>query len=121
MTLPQGLLTPIVGFLTGLMFASLSLFVTSFVKSINHFNFYHTGFLSPMFFFSGVVFPVSSLPAPMRVLSELLPLTHAVRPVRAISTGQYGLVFLGDLAYIAAFVAIFGTLAVWRLRKRLVT
>ena len=120
-TLPQGLLTPIVGFLTGLMFASLSLFVTSFVKSINHFNFYHTGFLSPMFFFSGVVFPVSSLPAPMRVLSELLPLTHAVRPVRAISTGQYGLVFLGDLAYIAAFVAIFGTLAVWRLRKRLVT
>jgi len=119
--LPQGLLTPLVGFLTGLMFASLSLFVTSFVKSINHFNFYHTGFLSPMFFFSGVVFPVSSLPEPMRVLAEVLPLTHSVRLVRAIATSQYHLMLLGDLAYIAAFVGIFGTLAVRRLRKRLVT
>ena len=60
--LPAGLLTPLVGFLTGLMFATLSLWVTSFVKTINHFNFYLTGIISPMFFFSGVVFPISNLP-----------------------------------------------------------
>src|SRR4030043_455728 len=41
--LPYGLLSPFVGFLTGVMFASLSLLVTSFVKTINHFNFYFTG------------------------------------------------------------------------------
>ena len=49
--LPQALLAPLVGFLTGVMFSSLSLLVTSFVKTINHFNFFLTGFISPMFFF----------------------------------------------------------------------
>ena len=51
--LPEGLLAPLVGFLTGLMFGTLSLWITSFVKTINHFNFYLTGIISPMFFFSG--------------------------------------------------------------------
>ncbi len=32
--------TPFVGFVTGMMFATLALFVTSFVKNINHFNFF---------------------------------------------------------------------------------
>lgn len=118
--LPAGLLTPLVGFLTGVMFASMSLWVTSFVKNINHFNFFHTGFLSPMFFFSGVVFPVSSLPAPMRVFAEVVPLTHAVRLVRAICTDRYQVSLLLDMAYTVVFVAIFATLAVKRLRKRLV-
>ena len=119
--LPQGLLTPLVGFLTGLMFASMALLVTSFVKSINHFNFFHTGLLSPMFFFSGVVFPVEKLPAPMRVLAEVVPLTHTVRLVRAVSTSRYHPGLLGDTAYIVLFIAVFATLAVRRLRKRLVT
>jgi lipooligosaccharide transport system permease protein len=119
--LPQGLLAPLVGFLTGLMFASLSLLVTSFVKSLNHFNFYHTGFLSPMFFFSGIVFPTSSLPAPLRVFAEVVPLTHSVRLARAICTGDYRIGLLGDMVYVVAFVALFGTLAVKRLRTRLVS
>ena len=119
--LPQGLLAPLVGFLTGVMFAAMSLLVTSFVKSINHFNFYHTGFLSPMFFFSGVVFPISNLPAPLRVFAEIVPLTHSVRLVRAICTGHYHAGLLGDLLYIVAFAAVFGALAVRRLRSRLVS
>ncbi|MFP4618569.1 MAG: ABC transporter permease [Spirochaetaceae bacterium] len=45
------LLTPFIGFFTGTMFAALSLLITSFVKNINHFNFYFSGFISPMFFF----------------------------------------------------------------------
>ena len=45
--LPEGLLAPLVGFITGVMFATLSLWVTSFVKTINHFNFYLTGIISP--------------------------------------------------------------------------
>ncbi len=118
--LPQGLLAPFVGFLTGVIFATLSLFVTSFVKTINHFNFYITGFISPMFFFSGVVFPISNLPRPVRFVAELVPLTHAVRLVRAVCTSGYRLSLLGDLAYAAAFIVLFGALAVRRLRGRLV-
>jgi len=119
--LPAGLLTPFVGFLTGMMFATLSLLVTSFVKTINHFNFYLTGIISPMFFFSGVVFPVSNLPASIRFVAEIVPLTHAVRLSRAICTSNYRPVLLASLAYIAIFTTITGILAIRRLRRRLVS
>jgi lipooligosaccharide transport system permease protein len=119
--LPQALLAPLVGFLTGVMFASMALLVTSFVKTINHFNFYLTGFISPMFFFSGVVFPVSNLPPAVRYVAEIVPLTHVVRLVRAACTSHYRLSLLGDLAYIAIFIVVVGTLAVRRLRTRLVS
>lgn len=118
--LPQALLAPLVGFLTGVMFSSLSLLVTSFVKTINHFNFFLTGFISPMFFFSGVVFPVSNLPPVVRYVAEAVPLTHVVRLVRAACTNQYRLSLLGDLGYIAIFIAVIGALAIRRLKARLI-
>ncbi|MBN2589101.1 MAG: ABC transporter permease [Sedimentisphaerales bacterium] len=117
---PYALLTPFVGFFTGLMFASLSLFITSFVKSINHFNFYFTGFISPMFFFSGVVFPIENLPDTIRPIAELVPLTHSVRLVRAICTNDYKPILFFDMIYIILFIVVFGYLAIKRLKKRLV-
>jgi len=119
--LPQALLAPLVGFLTGVMFGCLSLLVTSFVKTINHFNFYLTGLISPMFFFSGVVFPVGNLPPAVRLVAEIIPLTHAVRLVRAACTSHYRLSLLADLAYIAVFIVVVGALAIRRLRRRLVS
>lgn len=119
--LPYGLLAPFIGFLTGLMFASMSLLVTSFVKTINHFNFYFTGFISPMFFFSGVVFPVENLPSFLRPVVELVPLTHSVRLVRAICTNSYSPIQLLDILYIAAFIFLVGYFAIHRLKRRLVS
>jgi lipooligosaccharide transport system permease protein len=118
--LPYSLLTPLVGFLTGVMFATLSLLVTSYVKTINHFNFYFTGFLSPMFFFSGVVFPIANLPAFVRPLAEIVPLTHSVRLVRAICSNNYNPILLYDLLYIIVFIIVVGFFAIKRLKKRLV-
>jgi lipooligosaccharide transport system permease protein len=118
--LPQGLLAPLVGFVTGVMFATLSLWVTSFVKTINHFNFYLTGIISPMFFFSGVVFPISNLPPSVRFVAEIVPLTHCVRLARAVCIGQYPVSLLASLAYAVLFTAIMGWLAIRRLRRRLI-
>jgi lipooligosaccharide transport system permease protein len=119
-SLPKSLLAPLVGFITGLMFSTLALLVTSFVKTINHFNFYFTGFISPMFFFSGVVFPISNLPAYVRPVAEIIPLTHSVRLVRAVCIHQYNLSLLLDLLYIIVFIFVVGFFAVRRLKKRLV-
>jgi len=118
--LPNALLAPFVGLVTGLMFSSLSLLVTSFIKTINQFNFYFTGFLSPMFFFSGVVFPISNLPRIVRPIAEIVPLTHAVRLVRAVCTTAYQPKLLFDLLYVIVFILVVGFLAVKRLKKRLV-
>jgi len=118
--MPRGLLAPLVGMVTGLMFASLSLWVTSFVKFINHFNFYFTGFLSPMFFFSGVVFPISELPPALHPVAQAVPLTHAVRLVRAVCTGAADLTLFWDVLYCVGFIALMSYLAVKRLRRRLI-
>lgn len=120
--LPLGpaLIAPFVGFLTGTMFAALGFFVTSLVKTINHFNFFFSGVISPMFFFSGVVFPVENLPAFIRPISEILPLTHPVRIVRAFTLGGINLITLLDLLYMVAFTLLVGWLAVARLRKKLI-
>lgn len=118
--LPRSLAAPAVGFLNALMFAALSLYITSFVKTINHFNFYMTGLLSPMFFFSGVVFPMENLPFWLRPISEAIPLTHSVRIMRILCSGSIHPVFWADLLYIILFIGLMGTLAVGRLKKRLI-
>lgn len=117
---PWSLTTPVIGFFTGIMFASLSLLITSFVKNINHFNFYFTGFLSPMFFFSGVVFPLENLPPVLRPVAEVFPLTHVVRLCRSLDFGRLSPSLLLDFLFIIAFTGIAGAIAIKRLEKRLI-
>jgi lipooligosaccharide transport system permease protein len=113
------LFMPVVGFMTGIMLGALSLLVTSFIKDINHLNFYFTGMISPMFFFSGVVFPVSSLPKGIQPLAELFPMTHSVRLVRVFSTLRFEPLLLMDLLYCIVVTAVAGYFAIKRLRVRL--
>ena len=102
------------------MFAALALLITSYVKTINHFNFFMTGIISPMFFFAGVVFPVSDLPKAIRPLAEIVPLTHSVRIMRCICDSELPAILWWDVCYIAIFTAIVGLLAIKRLNKRLI-
>lgn len=118
---PISFLATFVGFLTGLVFAVLSLLVTSFVKNINHFNFYHTGILSPMFFFSGVVFPITNLPKPLQMVAEIIPLTHLVRLSRAFCVQNgFSQILLFDLLYCILFILIIGFISIKNLEKRLI-
>lgn len=118
--LPWSFLTPFVGFLCGIMFASISLLITSFVSNINHFNFYFTGFLSPMFFFSGVVFPLDNLPKALRIIAEFFPLTHAVRSSRFIDLGNFNSVIIIDFIVIGMITLLIGWIAIVRLSHRLI-
>jgi lipooligosaccharide transport system permease protein len=118
---PMAVFTPFVGFLTGLMFAALALFITSFVRNINHFNFYFTGLITPMFFFSGIVFPLEGLPPFARWMAAIFPLQHAVNLVRAFCFNRFAPTLLLNLLYILVFIVFFGTLAIRRLNKRVIS
>jgi lipooligosaccharide transport system permease protein len=117
--LPVGLIVMPIGFGAGCMFGALSLLVTSFVRNINHFNFYFTGLLSPMFFFSGTVFPIDSLPRGLRPLAEILPLTHAVRLARDPVLSRFSAVLAGDLAFVLVVTVVAAWAAIRRLRRRI--
>jgi lipooligosaccharide transport system permease protein len=118
--MPASLLTVVAGFLTGMMFAVASLLVTSFVPNINQFNFYFTAFLSPMFFFCGVVFPIENLPRTLRVAAEIFPLTHVVRLARCLDTLTVPPVLLWDLLFVLVFTFAIGWIAIIRLRAKLI-
>jgi lipooligosaccharide transport system permease protein len=120
MPMPIGLLAVPVGFLTGAMFGALALVVTSFVRNINHFNFYFTGFLSPMFFFSGTVFPLENLPRAFRPLAEILPLTHAVRLTRSLVIARFSPILFFDFVFLVMVTFVAGYFAIRRLRRRIV-
>jgi lipooligosaccharide transport system permease protein len=118
--MPMGILAIPMGFLAGAMFGALSLLVTSIVRNINHFNFYFTGFLSPMFFFSGTVFPLGSLPRGLRPFAEILPLTHAVRLTRSLALSRPAPMLIADLVFMVGVTLGAGYLAIRRLRSRIV-
>jgi lipooligosaccharide transport system permease protein len=110
---------PFIGFLTGAMFAGISLFVTSFVRTFDHFSFYTSGFLSPMFFFSGTVFSLQQLSLPLRAIAEVLPLTHCIRLARAIIFSRWEN-FIFDISYVIIGILLFGFLGINRIKKRLI-
>ena len=73
-----------------------------------------------MFFFSGVVFSLNNLPKPLRIVAELLPLTHSVRLIRACCLGGFGQYVLWDIGYITLFILGIGYLAIMRLKRKLI-
>jgi lipooligosaccharide transport system permease protein len=73
-----------------------------------------------MFFFSGTVFPLDSLPRYLRPLAEAMPLTHCVRLTRSLIVGRFSPVLLLDIAFLLLVTGVAGTLAIRRLRRRIV-
>jgi len=71
-------------------------------------------------FLSGVFFPLSGLPAPLRWLALANPLTHAVHLVRPLTAGSVPDGWALELLWVllaAALGAAFGTVS---LRRRMV-
>jgi lipooligosaccharide transport system permease protein len=116
---PWAALIPAVSFLEGIMFAAIAILFTSIVPAIYSFNYYFTLFITPMFFFSGVFFPLSSFPQIVQTLSWIAPLTPVVHLTRALVNGEFHAYLLGALALIIALTALFFSLSLVTMRRRL--
>ena len=87
--------------LTGLLFAAIGIAFSLRIPSIDFFSFYFTLFLTPLFLFSGVFFPLEErLSGFWLWVAELLPLLHPVRLARAAFRGEVSALVLWDLAYL---------------------
>ena len=89
--------------LVGMTFSCIALIFNAMAKGYDFFTYYFTLGLTPMMFLSGVFFPLEQLPRAVRMLSDLLPLTHAVALVRPLFMDRWpeqaGLHLLVLLAY----------------------
>ncbi|MFH1087867.1 MAG: ABC transporter permease [Chloroflexota bacterium] len=116
---PWALLIPAVVFLEGIMFASFAMLFTSLVPSMYSFNYYYTLFITPMFFFSGVFFPLSSFPEVVQSVSWVVPLTSVVHLSRALTNGVFGPQLILSVAVVVIFTAVLFPVSLIRMRRRL--
>jgi lipooligosaccharide transport system permease protein len=105
--LPSSLLViPLIP-LAGLLFASIGIAFTLRIPTIDLFSFYFTLFITPLFLFSDVFFPIEErLTGGWLWLAEALPLLHPVRLARAAFYGEFTPVVLWDLAYLLGASAL---------------
>ncbi len=109
----------LIGILTGLMFGGFGLMAAAIAPSTHMLTLVFTMVGTPLFFFSGTFFPISTLPTWMQPVAWALPLTHPVRIARGFATGDLYLSLLWSLLYIVVATAIFFPLANRLLRRRL--
>jgi lipooligosaccharide transport system permease protein len=118
--LPYSLLSLAVIPLTGLLFAAMGFAFTLVIPTIDLFSFYFTLFLTPLFLFSDVFFPLEErLSGGWLALAEVLPLLHPVRLFRAAFRGEAAWILLWDVAYMLALSAALLALASRVIRRRL--
>jgi lipooligosaccharide transport system permease protein len=105
--------------LLGLLFSAIALFFTSVVPHLYSFNYFFSLFVTPMFYFSGVFFPLSSFPQIVQKLSWIAPLTPVVQLMRAAFTGNFSPVLMLPLLVLLALICVFFALTLFTMRRRL--
>jgi len=117
---PVALLILPVAFIGGIAFASIGMFFTSMVKTIEIFNLPVFLFITPMFLFSGTFFPLSGLPFWAQMVALALPLTHLVNVIRALNYGTFNGDALLGICYLIVFCLIAFPLAICKMHRRLI-
>ena len=59
--------------------AAMGLLASSFVKNINQFQSVYSFIIAPMFYLSGIFFPIAPMPAAFQAIVFISPFTHGVR------------------------------------------
>ncbi|CAL1239021.1 ABC transporter permease [Candidatus Methylocalor cossyra] len=108
-----------VAFLAGICFGGMALVVTSFARSYDFFVYYITLLVTPMVLLSGVFFPLDAVPSPLRIGVGCLPLLHVVETIRPLVVGRWSADLLWHLAVMGVYAILAVTIAIWRLRRRL--
>jgi lipooligosaccharide transport system permease protein len=114
------LLAPVAVALIGMMFSVIGLGFTAVIPVIDYFTYFWTLFMTPMFLFSGIFFPLDRMPEWVQVLAWMMPLHHAVNLMRALMlTGDLRAAVLAA-GWIAVLTAVLFVLPLNLLHRRLV-
>ena len=106
-------------FITGLIFAEISLIFVAIVPGIDSFNYFYTLLMTPMFLFSGIFFPIETLPSAVSKIAFLTPLYHLVNICRSFASGS-PLNASWDIVWILAVALLLAPAAFGLMNKRLV-
>jgi len=112
------LLIPIL-FISGLLFAQLSMICAAIVPGIDSFNFYYTLFMTPMFLFSGIFFPLDPLPKIILYIAYFTPLYHLANLSRSFASGNVS-GSLMSITWLLAAVLLLSPIPFRLMKKRII-
>ncbi|MBP2634588.1 MAG: yadH [Firmicutes bacterium] len=104
----------------GLAFSLLAICYTGMVANIDNFNYYITLFLTPAYLFSGVFFPINSMPGWAQAVVWINPIFHSVEICRALALGNINPGLLVHAGVLMVLAALLMPVAVRLLTKRLI-
>jgi lipooligosaccharide transport system permease protein len=112
------LIIPVI-LLTGFLFSTIGLLFTSIVKQIELYNYFFTLFITPLFLFSGIFFPLDQFPHILQNIAWFTPLYHAVNLSRGILLGEGVGTLWSDVLWMIIVSWIILSLVVEKFHKRL--
>jgi lipooligosaccharide transport system permease protein len=106
-------------FLCGLIFAEISVIFAAVVPGIDSFSYFYTLFMTPLFLFSGIFFPLDAMPHVVTDIAVFTPLYHLVNICRAFSSGTVnGSVW--SMVWIIVVVSLLAPLPFRLMKKRII-
>ncbi|MBF0559580.1 MAG: ABC transporter permease [Nitrospirae bacterium] len=106
-------------FISGLIFSEISLIFVAKVPGIDSFNYFYTLLMTPMFLFSGIFFPIDTLPPWVTKIAFFTPLYHLVNICRAFALGKFSVV-AGDIVWLVAVAVLFSVYPFRLMRRRII-
>jgi lipooligosaccharide transport system permease protein len=107
------------GFVIGLTFGAFGLVMNSLAPGYDFFTYFFTLVLTPTLLLSGVFFPVDQLPAALRVVAAILPLSHAIDIARPLLAGKVPDNIVLHIAVLLAYACTAYYVALVLTRRRL--
>lgn len=102
------------------LFASLAMLATAWSPNFDFFSYYFELGITPLFFFSGVFFPLDRFPAWLRAAAGCSPLLHAVELARAMLLGRAPAHPFAGAAVILLPSAALCLMGMHRMKRRLI-
>jgi lipooligosaccharide transport system permease protein len=106
--------------LGGACFGMMGIAFSSIVKRMDYFSYYYTLFITPLFLFSGIFYPLDELPDWVDVIAWFTPLYHLVEITRGLTLGPDALSIAGNALWLLVLTAALFAIPVRAMRRRLV-
>lgn len=106
-------------FLSGLIFAEIAVIASATVPGIDSFNYFNTLLMTPMFLFSGIFFPLESLPPIVSKIAFFTPLYHLVNISRSFASGEM-YAARWDIVWVFAVVILLAPYPFKLMRRRII-
>lgn len=118
--IPEMLLAPAAILLTGFCFAAIGLTFTSFIHTIDFYTYYFTLFITPLFLFSDIFFPVADrFPQWLVWIAQATPLYHGVQLLRGCAEGDLT-AWLVSAPYLLIVGTVLAAIAIQRMHRRVI-